>query len=74
MNNKLRMPLSEYSQMYAKYMAEEFPTVEPMVRKMMKTSVCKEYALKFPLEGLLKGAVKRMQLNSYELVVLGMFL
>jgi hypothetical protein len=55
-------------------MAEEFPTVEIMVKKMMKTRACREYSLKFPLEGLLKGAVKRMQLNTYELVVLGLFL
>jgi hypothetical protein len=74
MNNKLRMPMSEYSQMYQKYMTEEFPTVEVMVRKMMKMPACKLYALKFPLEGLLKGAVKRMQLNTYEISVLGLFL
>jgi hypothetical protein len=55
-------------------MAEEFSTVELMVRKMMKMHACREYSLKFPLEGLLKGAVKRMQLNTYEIVVLALFL
>lgn len=45
-----------------------------MVKKIVQMPACREYYLKFPLEGLLKGAVKKMMLNTYELGVFGFFL
>jgi hypothetical protein len=73
MNTKLRMPISLYSQMYRRYLTEEFPTVEMMIRRMVKAAPCREYALRFPLEGLLRGAVKKLMVNALELGVLGLF-
>lgn len=74
MSNKLRMPMSQYSVLYRKYMIEEFPTVDVMIKKIIQMPACREYYLKFPLEGMLRGAAKKMMLNTYELGVFGFFL
>lgn len=35
---------------------------------------CRQYYLKYPLDGLLKGVCKKMLMNVYELIVFGYFL
>lgn len=45
-----------------------------MIKKIIQMPACREAYLKFPLEGLMRGAVKKMMLNIYELSVLGYFL
>lgn len=46
-------------------MIKEFPLVETMIRKIIKMPFCEKYYLHYPLENLIKGAIKRMLLNSY---------
>lgn len=45
-----------------------------MIKKIIQMPACHEAYLQFPLEGLMRGAVKKMMLNSYELSILGFFL
>jgi hypothetical protein len=35
---------------------------------------CREYYLKYPLEGLLKGICRKLLVNFYELILFGYFL
>ena len=35
---------------------------------------CEKYYLHYPLESLMKGAIKKMLLNSYETIIFGYFL
>lgn len=40
----------------------------------MRKPFCREYYLKYPLEGLLKGVCKKLLINVYELMLYGYFL
>lgn len=41
MSNKLKMPLSEYSHLYRKYMIEEFPAADLMIKKIIQMPACR---------------------------------
>lgn len=73
-NFTLQIKTSEYSRKYAQYLKTEFHQVEPLIRNLVKKSFCKDYYLKYPLEGLLKGICKKLLINVYEFVVYGYFL
>ncbi len=73
-NSKLKIPMSEYSQLYRKYMMEEYPAADLMIKKIIQTPCCREYYLKYPLECLLRGVVKKLMMNTYEVGVYGFFL
>ena len=45
-----------------------------MLKKIIQLPCCLEYYLRFPLEGLVKGVVKKMMMNNYEVMVFGYFL
>ena len=45
-----------------------------MIKKIIQLLCCRDYYLRFPLEGLMRGVVKKMMLNSYEITVFGFFL
>ena len=64
-NSRLKIPMSEYSQHYRKYMVEEFPAADLMIKKIIQTPCCRQYYLKYPLEGLLRGVAKKLMLNTY---------
>lgn len=66
--------MSEYSQQYRIYMMQEYPSTDSLIKKMIQTPCCRQYYLKYPLEGLLRGVVKKLMLNTYELGVYGYFL
>lgn len=74
LNSKLKITVSKYSRLYQRYLMDEFPNTELLIKKIIQMPCCRYYYLRYPLEGLLKGAVKKMMLNSYELGVLGYFL
>ena len=73
-NSKLKIPVSEYSRLYQVYMGTEFAMVDRLIKKVIQMPCCRPYYLRYPLEGLMRGAVKRLMLNSYEVGVLGYFL
>jgi len=70
----LQIRTSPYSQLYSHYLKTEFHAVEPLIKSLVKEPFCREYYLKYPLEGLLKGICKKLLMNVYELVLYGYFL
>ena len=73
-DSKLKIPVSDYSRMYARYMILGFPIIDQLIKKLVQMPCCQFYYLRYPLEGLLRGAVKKLMLNNYELGVFGYFL
>jgi hypothetical protein len=45
-----------------------------MIKKIIQMPCCREYYLKYPLECLLRGVVKKLMMNTYEVGVYGFFL
>lgn len=74
LNSRFKISVSEYSRQYRNYIMKEFPTVEMMIKKIIQMPCCREYYLKYPLEMLMRGAIKKLMLNSYEVGVFGYFL
>lgn len=40
-SSRLKTPMSEYSQKYLKYMIEEYPTVDLMIKKLIQLPCCR---------------------------------
>lgn len=65
LNSRLKLPISAYSQKYHRYMIQEYPYIDLMIKKIIQLPCCRPYYLKFPLEGLLRGVVKKLMINGY---------
>lgn len=70
----LQINTSNYSKLYSRYLQTEFHTVEQLIKSLVKKPFCKDYYLKYPLEGLLKGICKKLLINVYEFIIFGYFL
>lgn len=70
----LQIPVSSYSHLYSQYLRTEFHAVEQLIRIIVRKPFCREYYLKYPLEGLLKGICRKLLVNVYEFILYGYFL
>lgn len=70
----LQINTSSYSKLYTRYLQTEFHAVEQLIKCIVKKPFCRDYYLKYPLEGLLKGICKKLLINVYELMLYGYFL
>ena len=59
------LPVSKYSQIYRNYLIREFPQVEMMIKKIVRMPCCQQFYLKYPLESLMRGTVKKLMLNMF---------
>lgn len=70
----MQISTSKYSRFYAEYMKNEFSNIEILLKRFIKMAFCREYYLKYPLEGLMRGICKKLLVNTYEFTVYAYFL